>query len=40
MGIKMSTKHSLEICDGYVKYEKAEVHRLLTIMKTNDRAAQ
>ena len=24
------------VCDGYVKYEKAEVDRLVAIMKTNN----
>ena len=36
MGIKMLSKNSLVVCDGYVKYEEAEVDRLLTILKTNN----
>ena len=27
MGIKMSPKNPPVVCDGYVKYEEAEVHR-------------
>ena len=29
MGIKMSPKNSPVVCDDYVKYEEAEVDRLL-----------
>ena len=27
MGIKMSIKNPQVVCDGYVKYEEADVHR-------------
>ena len=38
MGIKMSPKqfNSPVVCDGYVKYEEAEVDILVTILKTGD----
>ena len=35
MGIKIS-QNSPVVCDGYVKYEKAEVDRLVAILKTNN----
>ena len=35
MGIKMSLKNSLVVCDGYVKYEGAENHRS-AIMKISE----
>ena len=25
-----------EVCDGYVKYEKAKIYRLVAILKTNN----
>ena len=36
MGIKMSPKIPV-VCDGYVKYEEAEVDRSVAILKTNNR---
>ena len=36
MGIKMSQKKPPVVCDGYVKYEEAEVDRLVAILKTNN----
>ena len=36
MGIKMLQKKSPVVCDGYVKYEEAEVGRLVAILKTNN----
>ena len=37
MGIKMSPKqNSPAVCDGYMKYEEAEVDRLVAILKTNN----
>ena len=36
MGIEMSPKNSSVVCDGYVKNEKAEVDRLVPILKTNN----
>ena len=36
MGIKISPKNSPVVCDGYVKYEEAEVDRLVAILKTNN----
>ena len=36
MGIEMSAKQSSVVCDGYVKYEEAEVDRLVAILKTNN----
>ena len=36
MGIKMSQNNSPVVCDGYVKYEGAEVDRLVAILKTNN----
>ena len=39
MGINMSPKHqnnSPAICDGYVKYDEAEVDKLVAILKTNN----
>ena len=37
MGMKMSPKNnSSVVCDGYGKYEEAEVDRLAAILKTND----
>ena len=36
MGIKMSPKQFPVVCDGYVKYEEAEVDRLVAILKTNN----
>ena len=32
----MSPKNSPVICDGYVKYEEAEVDILVAILKTNN----
>ena len=31
--------NSPDVCHGYVKYEEAEVHRLVAILKTIDCAA-
>ena len=36
MGIKVSPKQFLVVCDGYVKYEEAEVDILVAILKTNN----
>ena len=36
MGIKVSPKQFPVVCDGYVKYEDAEVDRLVAILKTNN----
>ena len=36
MGIKMSLKKIPVVCDGYVKYQKAEADRLVAILKTNN----
>ena len=36
MGIKVSPKQFPVVCDGYVKYEKTEVDRLVAILKTNN----
>ena len=36
MGIKVSPKQFPVVCDGYVKYEEAEVDRLVAILKTNN----
>ena len=36
MKIKMSPKQFLTVCDCYVKYEEAEVDRLVAILKTNN----
>ena len=36
MGIEMSPKQLLVVCDGYVKYEEAEVDRLVAFLKTNN----
>ena len=36
MGIKMSPKQFPVVCDDYVKYEEAEVDRLVAILKTNN----
>ena len=36
MGIKISLNHYPVVCDGYVKYEEAEVDRLVAILKTNN----
>ena len=36
MGIKMSLNNTSVVCDGYVKYEEAEVDRLVAILKTNN----
>ena len=35
-GSKCHQNNSLGVCDGYVKYEVAEVDRLVAIMKTNN----
>ena len=35
MGIKCHQNNSPVVCDGYVKYEEAEVDRLVAILKTN-----
>ena len=35
MGIKMSPENSPVVCDGNVKYEEAEVDRLVAVLKTN-----
>ena len=32
----MGIKNSPVVCDGYVKYEEAEVDRLVAILKTNN----
>ena len=34
MGIKMSPEQFPVVCDGYVKYEEAEVDRLVAVLKT------
>ena len=34
MGIKCHQNNSAVVCDGYVKYEEAEVDRLVAILKT------
>ena len=39
MGSKCHQSNSPVVCDGYVKYEEAEVDRLVAILKTNDAAA-
>ena len=36
MGSKCHQNNSPVVCDGYVKYEEAEVERLVAILKTND----
>ena len=36
MGIKMSPKQFLSVCDGSVKYDEAKVDRILAILKTNN----
>ena len=36
MRIKMPPKQFPSGCDGYVKYEEAEVDRLVVILKTNN----
>ena len=33
---KCHQNNSPVVCDGYVKYEEAEVDRLVAILKTND----
>ena len=33
---KYHQNNSLVVCDGYVKYEEAEVDRLVAILKTNN----
>ena len=35
-GWKCHQKNSPVVCDGYVKYEEAEVDRLVAILKTNN----
>ena len=35
-GSKCHQKNSSVACDGYVKYEEAEVDRLVAILKTNN----
>ena len=34
-GSKCHQNNSPVVCDGYVKYEEAEAHRLVDILKTN-----
>ena len=36
MGIKISPKQFPVVCDGFVKYEEAEVDRLVAVLKTNN----
>ena len=36
MEIKSHQNNSPVVCDGYVKYEEAEVDRLVAILKTNN----
>ena len=36
MGNKMSPNNSPVVCDGYVKFDEAEVDRLVAILKTNN----
>ena len=36
MGAKCQQNNSPVVCDGYVKYEEAEVDRLEAILKTNN----
>ena len=36
MGIKMSSKQFQLVYDGYVKYEEAEVDKLVAILKKNN----
>ena len=33
---KCHQNNSLVVCDGYVKYEEAEIDRLVAILKTNN----
>ena len=35
-GSKCHQNNSRVVCDGYVKYEEAEVDRLVAILKTNN----
>ena len=35
-GSKCHENNSPVVCDGYVKYEEAEVDRLVAILKTNN----
>ena len=35
-GSKCHRNNSPVVCDGYVKYEEAEVDRLVAILKTNN----
>ena len=35
-GSKCHQYNSPVVCDGYVKYEEAEVYRLVAILKTNN----
>ena len=35
-GSKVHKNNSLVVCDGYVKYEEADVDRLVAILKTNN----
>ena len=35
-GSKCHQNNTLVVCDGYVKYEEAEVDRLAAILKTNN----
>ena len=35
-GAKCHQNNSPVVCDGYVKYEEAEVDRLVAILKTNN----
>ena len=37
MRSKYHQNNSPVVCDGYVKYEEAEVDRLVAILKTNSR---
>ena len=38
-GLKCHQNYSPVVCDGYVKYDEAEVDRLEAILKTNVTAA-
>ena len=39
-GSKCHQNNSPVVCDGYVKYEEAEVDRLVVILKTKKTAAE
>ena len=36
MGIKCHQNNSPVVCDGHVKYEEAEIDRLVDVSKTNN----